>query len=57
MTPPVGPDTAIWIGVGAAASKVISPPLDLINAARSGMPAAASRSRIRVSREATFGFR
>jgi hypothetical protein len=57
MTPPVGPDTAMWIGVCAAASKVISPPLDLINAARSGMPAAASRSRMRVSREATFGFR
>ena len=45
ITPPVGPETVIWIGVRCAASRVISPPLDLITTAWSVTPLSLKRSR------------
>ena len=45
MTPPVGPETAIWIGVSAAASNDISPPLDRITTTWSVMPRSVRRPR------------
>jgi hypothetical protein len=41
-TPPVGPDTVMWIGELAAASSVISPPFDLMTATFSVTPFAAN---------------
>ena len=45
-TPPVGPERVIWMGWRAAASSVISPPLDLIAAMCRVMPFSSSRSRM-----------
>ena len=36
ITPPVGPETSIWIGAAAAASSVISPPLETLWGGRQG---------------------
>ena len=38
ITPPVGPETSIWIGAAAAASSVISPPLDVMTTVCAATP-------------------
>ena len=57
MTPPVGPETSIWIGALAAASRVISPPLERMTTACAATPPASRRSRMARSWPETTGFR
>ncbi len=57
ITPPVGPDSTIWTGASAAASRVISPPFDLMITAGALMPASSSRPRMASSCRPTIGFR
>ena len=46
ITPPVGPDTAIWIGASTALSSVISPPLERITTTRARTPFLSSSRRM-----------
>ena len=46
ITPPVGPETSIWIGASAAASSVISPPLERMTTVWAATAASSSRRRI-----------
>jgi hypothetical protein len=57
MTPPVGPETTMWTGAFAAASKVISPPFDRMTTVLAGMPASATRPRMAESWRVTTGRR
>jgi hypothetical protein len=55
MTPPVGPETAIWIGASTAASRLISPPLERMITTFALTPCSSSSRRIEPSCLVTTG--
>ena len=57
ITPPVGPETSIWMGALAAASSVISPPFDLMITVCAATAPSSSRRRISRSCRDTTGLR
>ena len=55
ITPPVGPETAIWIGASTAASRLISPPLERMTTIWALTPWSSSSRRIEPSCFSTTG--
>ena len=55
MTPPAGPETAIWIGASAAASRVISPPFERMTTILAPTFSLLNRSRMEWSCRSTTG--
>ena len=55
MTPPVGPETAIWIGLSTALPSVISPPFERITTTVAPTPCSSSSRRMLPSCRSTTG--